>query len=50
MFYFRIKLMVAKMLRLHVAGDIEGMERIEAKANLEWAQWCGFKFTPSSIR
>ena len=44
------KTKVAKMPKLHIAGDIAGMDKIEEKANLEWAQWSGFGFNPSSIR
>ena len=50
MFYFIAETKVAKMLKLHIAGDIAGMDKIEEKANLEWAQWSGFGFNPSSIK
>ena len=44
------KTKVAKMPKLHIAGVIAGMDKIEEKANLEWAQWSGFGFNPSSIK
>ena len=37
------------MVKLHLAGDIAGKEKIEKKANLEWSQWSEFGFKPQSI-
>ena len=45
----RAEAKVTKMVKLHLAGDIAGKDKIEKKANLEWSQWSEFGFKPQSI-